>query len=72
MFSYPNMIPLTPGSLMGIWKAIAPFEFETTHGGFPGQDIRRPDLKRQILDSMKLWVRHADHDNAEILGVELD
>jgi hypothetical protein len=71
MWSYPNMIPLTPGSIMGIWKAVAPFDFETTHGGFPGQDVRRTDLKKQILESMKLWVRKAGWNNVEILGVEL-
>jgi hypothetical protein len=72
MWSYPNMIPLTPESLLNIWNAITLFDFETTHGGFPGQDIRRPDLKKQILQSMKLWVRHAGADTAGILAVELD
>lgn len=72
MWSYPNMIPLTPEAVMGIWKGVAELEFNTTYGGFPGQDARRPDLKKQVLDSMKLWVRKAGYNNAEILAVELD
>lgn len=66
------MIPLTPEAVMGIWKGVAELEFDTTYGGFPGQDARRPDLKKQVLDSMKLWVRKAGYSNAEILAVELD
>jgi len=61
------MIPLAPDAIYKIWKAIEPFEFETTHGGFPGQDIRRKGLKKEVLESMKIWVRTAGWDDAQIL-----
>lgn len=67
MWSYPNMIPLSASAVYGIWKAIEPFEFETTHGGFPTQDVRATDLKKRVLESMKIWVRTAGHTEAQIL-----
>lgn len=48
------MIPLPPEKIHGIWKALKPFEFDTTYGGFPGQNVTRPDLKAQVLESMKV------------------
>ncbi|ORY04035.1 beta-lactamase-like protein [Clohesyomyces aquaticus] len=67
MWSYPNMIPLPPAKIHGIWKALKPFEFEATYGGFPGQDNRRPDLKAQILESMKIFAKVGGHADAAIL-----
>ncbi|KAI4631506.1 uncharacterized protein J4E87_002211 [Alternaria ethzedia] len=66
MWAYPNMIPLTPRAIHGIWKAIKPFEFDRTYGGFPGQDLKRPDLKKQVLDSMKIFLGRSGHEKAEI------
>ena len=65
------MIPLDPASIHKIWKAVEPFEFDTTHGGFPGQDIKRKDLKRQILESMKIWVKTAGWQDVGILKEEI-
>jgi hypothetical protein len=57
MWSYPNMIPLSPDAVWGIWKAVKGFEFWSTYGGFPGQDIRgEGDLRRRVLQSMQIWV----------------
>jgi hypothetical protein len=57
MWSYPNMIPLSPDAVWGIWKAVKGFEFRNTYGGFPGQDIRGDgDLRERVLESMKIWV----------------
>lgn len=66
------MIPLAPGALKGIWDAVNPFDFETTFGGFPGQDVRRRDAKKLVLESMQNWVRKAGwSEEQEILGVKL-
>jgi hypothetical protein len=67
MWSYPNMIPLPPDKVHAIWKALKPFDFEATYGGFTGQNNRRPDLKKQVLESMKIFVRTAGHTNAAVL-----
>ena len=66
MWAYPNMIPLPPSKIHGIWKAIKPFDFETTYGGFAGQNVSRPNLKQQVLDSMKIFLKLGGHENADI------
>jgi hypothetical protein len=68
MWAYPNMIPLAPSAIHGIWKAIKPFEFDSTFGGFPGQNLSRPDLKAQVLQSMKIFLRRGGHEEAEIFA----
>jgi len=68
MWSYPNMIPLPPSKIYGIWNALKPFEFEESYGGFPGQNVKRPDLKEQVLESMKVFVRTGGHEDAKILA----
>ncbi|OAL55956.1 hypothetical protein IQ07DRAFT_184575 [Pyrenochaeta sp. DS3sAY3a] len=66
MWAYPNMIPLPPNKVHGIWKALKPFEFDSTYGGFPGQYVTRPDLKAQVLESMKIFLRRGGHEKAAI------
>jgi hypothetical protein len=61
------MIPLPPSAVHQIWKALEPFDFEITHGGFPGQDIRSKDVKKRVLESMQIWVRTAGHENHDIM-----
>jgi hypothetical protein len=51
------MIPLSPSAIHGIWKALKPFEFDSTYGGFPGQNVNRKDLKEQVLRSMQIFLR---------------
>ncbi|KAF2088164.1 hypothetical protein K490DRAFT_64836 [Saccharata proteae CBS 121410] len=66
MWSIPNMLPLPPSEVFGIWKAIRDFEFEATHGAFVGMDVRRGDVKKAILESMKIQVRYEGHERAAI------
>ncbi|KAF2146811.1 uncharacterized protein K452DRAFT_218692 [Aplosporella prunicola CBS 121167] len=68
MWSIPNMIPLPPSEVMKMWKAIAPYEFEATHGAFLGMDVRRPDAKKAVLESMKIQVKFEGHENHAILN----
>ncbi|KAF2096675.1 hypothetical protein NA57DRAFT_43090 [Rhizodiscina lignyota] len=67
MWSIPNMIPLPPSEIMGIWKSIKPFEFDTTFGAFFGVEVRSSEVKKRILDSMKIQTRAEGHAQAEIL-----
>jgi hypothetical protein len=60
------MIPLAPKAVHGIWTAIKQFEFDSTYGGFPGQNLKRPDLKKQVLESMKIFLRRSGHEKAAI------
>ena len=66
MWAYPNMIPLPPSKVHGIWKSLKGFEFESTYGGFMGQNVTRPDLKAQVLESAKIFLKRAGHENAAI------
>ncbi|KAK5112488.1 hypothetical protein LTR62_004245 [Meristemomyces frigidus] len=64
MWAVPNMIPLPPDELHRMWRAIAPFEFESTHGAFVGQEVRDKKAKFRVLESMKIqtkamgWIDH--------------
>ncbi|KAH3989539.1 hypothetical protein HBI56_093930 [Parastagonospora nodorum] len=71
-WSYPNLIPLPPAKVHGIWKAIKPFDFDTTFGGFPGQNVTRPDLKKQVLESMKIFLRVGGHEKAAVYEETLE
>lgn len=68
MWAYPNMIPLPPAKIYGIWKALKTLAFNATYGGFAGQNLARPDLKAQVLESMKIFVRRSGHVEAEIFS----
>ncbi|KAL8689382.1 MAG: hypothetical protein Q9218_004934 [Villophora microphyllina] len=66
-WSIPNMIPLGPDAILGIWEAVIGFEFHTTYGGFPGMNVRDKDVKQRILGSMKTQVRSEGWKEHEIL-----
>ena len=61
------MIPLPPDEILKIWKAIRPFDFDTTHGAFLGMDVRDRDLKRRMLESMQIQVRGEGWKRHELL-----
>ncbi|KAF2456414.1 beta-lactamase-like protein [Lineolata rhizophorae] len=67
MWSIPNMIPLPPQDIQKIWNAVKPWDFETTHGGFMGQDVRDPQLKKRVLESMKIQIKSEGHVEHEML-----
>ncbi|KAF1975773.1 hypothetical protein BU23DRAFT_588386 [Bimuria novae-zelandiae CBS 107.79] len=66
MWAYPNMIPLPPDAVLGIWKSIKDFDFEESYGGFMGQNVRRKDLKVKVLESAKIFLRRSGHEKAAI------
>lgn len=57
MWAVPNMIPLPPSELHSMWSAIAPYDFESTHGAFVGQEVRDKNVKGRVLESMKIQTR---------------
>jgi hypothetical protein len=69
MWSYPNMIPLNPDDIMGIWEAIRGFAFTRTFGGFMGQDVKGDvDLRGRVLESMKIFVKGAGHGEHSLVS----
>lgn len=71
MWSYPNMIPLPPPKIHGIWKALKPYRFVSAYGGFPGHEVHDEVLKQRLLESMKIQVKMAGWDSVEILNENL-
>jgi len=61
------MIPLPPDEIYRIWQAIRSFDFDTTHGAFEGMDVRDENLKKRMLESMKIQVRGEGWERHEIL-----
>lgn len=65
MWSIPNMIPLSPEEISGMWDVLGKHEFRSTHGAFMGQDIEDGKIKSRVLESAKIqvsrmgWTDHA-------------
>lgn len=51
------MIPLPPDVIFKMCLAIRDLAFDTTHGAFVGMDVRDENLKKRVLESMKIQVR---------------
>lgn len=50
-----------------MWRAIEPYDFDTTHGAFSDMDVRDKNLKERLLESMKIQTRGEGWDRHEIL-----
>ena len=61
------MIPLPPSEILKIWRAIEPYDFDTTQGAFVGTDLRDGDLKGRMLESMKIQTRGEGWERHEML-----
>ena len=65
MWSIPNMIPLSPEEISGMWDVLGKHEFRSTHGAFMGHDIEYKKIKGRVLQSAKIqvsrmgWTDHA-------------
>jgi hypothetical protein len=62
MWSIPNMIPLPPGEMRKMWKALEGWEFGSTHGAFVGLDVSDGDggersVKERVRESMRIQAR---------------
>ena len=73
MWSIPNMIPLPPGEMQKMWKALEGWEFGSTHGAFIGMDVRDGDggekgVKDRVRESMRIQARGEGWEGA--LGEE--
>ena len=57
MYSIPNVIPLPPAKIAGIWHSVKPWDFGSTHGLMKGMDVYDPSLKQRVLESAKIQIR---------------
>lgn len=71
-WSIPNMIPLSPEAIKGIWKALEPWEFGSTHGAFVGLDVGDEDgggkVKERVRESMRIQARGMGWEGSFGLG----
>ncbi|KAK5070593.1 hypothetical protein LTR64_000266 [Lithohypha guttulata] len=68
MWSIPNMIPLSPDQILGIWWAIKGFEIEATYG-FQTVRAKKQDgasIPERILESAKVCVGRMGREEHEI------
>ena len=65
------MIPLPPSAIQAMWNNIKAYEFDTTHGGFAEMDVRDKDLKKRLLDSMKIQIRGSGWSDHPLLSEEV-
>jgi glyoxylase-like metal-dependent hydrolase (beta-lactamase superfamily II) len=65
MYSYPNSIPLDPGSIRHIIDVLEPFDYDIVYGAFGG--IVRHDAKAKVQRSAERYLRHIEdpRSNAE-------
>ncbi|KAK9447999.1 beta-lactamase-like protein [Limtongia smithiae] len=56
MYSYPNMVPLTPDAVLHIWNAVKNIDFDVVHGGWDGRDVWT-NARAKMLESAKIFVR---------------
>jgi len=63
MWSIPNMIPLSPEEVSGMWNLLKRHKFTSTHGAFVGTEISdgggggKTSVKERVLESMKIQVQ---------------
>ncbi|KAL9028208.1 MAG: hypothetical protein Q9196_003399 [Gyalolechia fulgens] len=70
-WSIPNMIPLDPDTIFGIWESIRSYDFRTTYGAFNGMPVRDDRVKERILESMKTQVRHMGWKEHHLLNEQV-
>ncbi len=56
--------------MLKMWHVIKMLDFESTHGAFVGTDIRDKNVKRRVLESMKIQTRNEGYEQHEILKEE--
>ncbi len=56
MWSYPNMIPLSPAKIRKIVKALEPLPFDRVYGAFPGLTVAE-DGRNVVLRSAERYLR---------------
>lgn len=70
MWSVPNMIPMSPDKVLGIWQAMKGFEFKVAYGllGTLKEKGLPRSLPQRVLDSAKIFVKHMGYENHQILA----
>jgi hypothetical protein len=65
------MIPLGPKEISRMWGILKQYQFRSAHGAFPGHDIVSDEVKKRVLESMKIQVRKEEYVDHALLREEL-
>ena len=65
------MIPLSPSEMYDMWKGLRSFDFNSTHGAFVGMDVRNKNVKKRILESMKIQTKREGYESHALLDESL-
>ncbi|KAK3714659.1 hypothetical protein LTR37_007639 [Vermiconidia calcicola] len=71
MWSIPNMLPLPPSELYKMWQVLKTLDFESTHAAFLGTDIRDSNVKKRVLESMKIQAKCMGYTEHEVFDQTL-
>jgi len=73
MWSIPNMIPLGPEEIWGMWKVLKGERYVSSHGAFVGTEIwDEGRMERRVLESMKIQIRGIGWGSHGFLGEEVE
>lgn len=71
MYSIPNMIPMSPDSILQIWQSLKTFDFQATYGldkTVIAKDGQRMPLRERVLESAKIAVKSMGFTDHAILA----
>lgn len=51
-----------------MWQILKTLDFEGTYGAFVGTDVRDKNVKKRVLESMKIQTRNEGYNEHEILN----
>jgi hypothetical protein len=77
MWSIPNIIPLSPPEILGMWDVLKRHEFKSTHGAFVGTEVTdgyggsEKGVKERVLGSMQIQVRSMGWKDHALLSEEV-
>ena len=60
------MIPLPPATILQMWRALKPFEYNTVYGAFPQMNLQDPEMKKRVWESVQIQVRGMGWDTHEV------
>ena len=61
------MIPLPPHTILELWRAIKPYEFDSVYGAFAQLNLQDPEMKQRLWESIKIQVRGMGWNERELL-----
>lgn len=64
MYSYPNLIGLSPDEMYGVWMAVKDLDFELIYGGWyfvPAIQNGKAAILKSLKQSIKIMTKSEEH-----------